>query len=296
MIKPRSILLLSLLMICTSPGAQVLEVRARAILSGAYTSGGMMSTYINNSGYLPLLQPYTGWPWSYQGMESLDSVPVNMVDWVLVELRDQQNIVRGRRSAILMRDGSICDTNMQSYIRFPGLSQGNYYMVIDHRNHLPVMSALPVTFPTQGIYDFTDTLNYPPFGGGKYALQELAGGISGLIVGDINKDGIVKFSGPGNDRGLIIQRIIQEGGTTAINATVDGYYPEDITMDGTVKYSGPGNDPSLIIQTIVGMTSSTAVVGYYSTPTPCPPPDTADAGPDSLNIPGDSIYLYANTL
>ncbi|RLD53861.1 MAG: hypothetical protein DRJ05_15745, partial [Bacteroidetes bacterium] len=40
------------------------------------------------SGFLPLTQPYGGSPWNYSGAESVTSIPANVVDWILVELRD----------------------------------------------------------------------------------------------------------------------------------------------------------------------------------------------------------------
>ena len=69
-----------------------------------------MNTLINSSGYLSSEQPYNAFPWYYQGQEQLASVPADMVDWILVELRDHQNMVLARRAALLMSNGNILDT------------------------------------------------------------------------------------------------------------------------------------------------------------------------------------------
>jgi uncharacterized protein (TIGR02145 family) len=115
-----------------------------------------------------------------------------------------------------------------------------------------------------------------------------------MMAGDINKDGKVRYSGPGNDRSLILQKIIQVTGSSSLTATITGYYSEDLSMNGIVKYSGPGNDPAVIIQNIVAKTGSTAINGILNTPVPCSPPDIADAGPDSLNINGVNYDLMGN--
>ena len=47
-----------------------------------------MSTSLNTANQIPLTQPFGNAPWSYNGTESVSSLPSNLiVDWVLVELR-----------------------------------------------------------------------------------------------------------------------------------------------------------------------------------------------------------------
>lgn len=67
---------------CSSYGA---ELEINIFLQGAYIGNKMMGVNL-----VPIVsdhQPYDTLPWNYQGNESLDSVPENMVDWVLIELR-----------------------------------------------------------------------------------------------------------------------------------------------------------------------------------------------------------------
>ncbi len=85
-----------------------------------------------------------------------------------------------------------------------------------------------------------------------------------MIAGDVNKDGILKYSGPNNDRAPVLQYIINQSGSSSITTTVSGYRDEDINMDRIIKYSGPNNDPSLIIQNIVGLTGSTSITTVYN--------------------------------
>lgn len=244
------------------------DTKCKTFLQGAYQSNSLMKTSLNN--LVPGTQPYYVSPWNYNGNESINPVPANMVDWVLVELRNSADptIIMARRAAILMSDGTVADTNLLSTISFPGISAGSYFLCIHHRNHFPVMSANPVSIPNSLPYDFSDTLNFPPYGGGDKALIEIEPGIFGMIAGDVNKDGVLKYSGPANDRGPVLQHIVNESGSSSITTTVSGYRNEDINMDSIIKYSGPGNDPSLIIQNLVGLTNSPSITSVYNSIVP----------------------------
>jgi len=237
-------------------------------LQAPYTGSGSMNTDL--SSLIPNDQPYNRAPWNYAGIENIASIPANMVDWVLVELRDASDgiTVIARRAALLLNDGNIADIDMASSVNFDGVAAGNYYLVVHHRNHMPVMSSNPIAIPNVSVHDFSDVVTFPPYGGAAMALIELETGIYGMIAGDVNSDGTLKYSGPGNDRGLVLQRIVTESGSTNITTTINGYYDEDINMNGVVKYSGPGNDPSLIIQNIFSITGSTSITTTHICPVP----------------------------
>ena len=239
------------------------SVSCKIFLQVAYQGNSLMNTSLN--ALVPNMQSYDTPPWNYPGSENINSTPVNMVDWVLVELRDPVNpeIIIARRAGILLNTGEIADTNLTLQIDFPNVPPGNYYLCIYHRNHLPVMSANPVSLPNSISYNFSDTLNFPPYGGGSQALIELDAGVYGMIAGDANKDGELKYSGPANDRGAILQYILNQTGSSSITTTVAGYREEDVNMDGIIKYSGPDNDPSSIIQNLVGLTGSTTITKVY---------------------------------
>lgn len=247
-------------------------VECKVFLQGAYESNQLMSTSLNLDTLIPMQQPYSNEPWNYLGAESLDSVPINMVDWLLLELRDAVNpsIIISRRAVLLMNNGVVKDTNLMNAIHFSGITSGNYHLIAFHRNHLSLMSANPVSVPMTVSYDFSDTINFPPYGGGSNSLIELETGVFGMIAGDINKDGTIKYSGPENDRSLVLQYIVNKSGSNSITITVSGYRDEDLNMDGIIRYSGPDNDPSLIVQDIVGMTGSTSITGTYNTIAPGP--------------------------
>ncbi len=258
----------SMLFVCCISSTFGQSVKSKTFLQGAYQGANLMSTTLNS--IIPVAQPYDTIPWNYTGSETVNPVPSNMVDWVLVELREASypEIITSRRAALLLDNGNVVDVDLSASVNFSGISPGNYYLCIYHRNHIPVMSANPIALPNSIPYDFSDTLNFPPFGGGSKALIELESGIFGMIAGDANKDGTLKYSGPNNDRSSILQYIITESGSTSITTVVTGYSDKDIRMDSIIRYSGPNNDPSIIIQNLVGLSGSTAITTVYSSPVP----------------------------
>ncbi len=238
----------------------------RALLQAAWRTGDSLAPILNTSGLLPVAQPYHVAPWSYTGTESADPIPTDMVDWVLVELRRAPDTVIERRAAVLRTDGMLLDTN-----GLPGLSftspPGNYYLALQHRNHLTLMSRDKVAVPGHILYDFTDTSRLPAYGG---CVITMPSGAEAMIAGDLNHDGSLKYSGQGNDRALVFQRIMQATGSSSLTTTLGGYYPEDIRMDGLVKYSGLGNDPSMIIQNLIALTGTTTLTTTYGGGVPVP--------------------------
>ena len=164
----------------------------KIFLEGPYQSG-VMATTLNDSGFIPLSQPYSGSPWNYSGTESVSSIPAGVVDWVLVQLRtgtDSSTTVSSRAGFILS-NGTIVDTDGSSQVEFSGIAPGDYYLVVDHRNHLSVMSANPVTLSTSSTrYDFTTGTSQ--FYGSQ--AKEVATGVYGMYAGDANANGQVQNS------------------------------------------------------------------------------------------------------
>lgn len=121
----------------------------KIFLEGPYSSPTM-----NNSlgASIPIVHPYATLPWSYTGIESVSGSFLtnnNIVDWVLVELRTGSSAatattVVSRRAALVRNDGVILDVDGSVDIDFPGISAGNYYIAVYHRNHLAVISAVSV--------------------------------------------------------------------------------------------------------------------------------------------------------
>ncbi|HMN17733.1 MAG TPA: polysaccharide deacetylase family protein [Ignavibacteriaceae bacterium] len=169
-------------------------VNAKVFLQGSYTGSGTMTTTLNSSDNLPFHHPYndTLGIWNYHGSERVYNMPADIVDWVLVELRTgtAANTIVGSRAALLKSNGSIVDLDGSSQVKFNRIVPGNYYIVIRHRNHLPIMSANPVnlSFTNSSLYDFStaQTQAY-----GTEPMSDLGNSVFGMIAGDANGDGSI---------------------------------------------------------------------------------------------------------
>ncbi len=173
----------------SSSGANtILTANVKVFLQGCYnTVSGSMN--INLTSVLPLSQPYSVSPWNYSGTENVTDIPTDVVDWILVELRSNQTTIVGRRAGFLKSNGSIVDLDGLSKLSFEALPDGNYYVVIKHRNHLPVMSSNTIELNSNSTqYNFTDNLSKAY---GTDAMKELSAGVFGLFAGDGNASGTI---------------------------------------------------------------------------------------------------------
>ncbi len=169
------------------------SANVKVFLEGGY-SDGTMTTSLNSSGMIPFHHPYndTLGIWNYTGSERIYNLPTDIVDWVLVELRTgtEANTTVGRRAALLKSDGSIVDLDGTSQVRFRGITPGNYYIVIRHRNHLPIMSANPISLSSTNslLYDFTTGQSQAY---GTEPMINLGGSVFGMYAGDANTSTII---------------------------------------------------------------------------------------------------------
>ena len=204
------------------------STNVKVYLQGSY-SGGTMTTSLNSSGMIPFHHPYndTLGIWNYTGSERAYNIPADIVDWVLVELRTgtEATTMVGRRAAFLKSDGSIVDLDGLSQVKFKGIVPGNYYIVIRHRNHLPIMSANTVSLDSTNslLYDFSDAQTQAY---GNEPMVDLGGGVFGMYSGDINISGIITAA----DKSLV----------NSTNLST-GYYNADTNLSGIVTAADKTN-------------------------------------------------------
>ncbi len=201
----------------------LLSANIKVFLEGPYSSG-VMSTTLNTNGYLPLSQPYNTAPWNYTGTETVASIPADVVDWVLLELRSDLTTQVARRAAFIKNDGSLVDLDGVSLVDFASVPGGSYYLVIYHRNHLQIMTANPVELSSSPtLYDLTtsSTRAY-----GTDPMKNLGGGVFGMYSGDTNNSGIVTAS----DKSLV----------NSFNLGT-GYYNADTNFSGIVTAADKTN-------------------------------------------------------
>jgi hypothetical protein len=190
----------------------------RVLLQGPYKSSYLMSDELNKENLIPLFQPYNKKPWNYSGEEHVNKIPKDVVDWILVELTNDTNRskVISQKAAFLKTDGKVASLDGENSLTFENRKENSCYLVILHRNHLPVMSSRPVDLSADVQYDFTLS-SQKAFGN---SLINLGNGEFGMISGDSDANG------------EITNHDFKE---VASNLLKVGYENADLDMNGVVN-------------------------------------------------------------
>ncbi len=168
-----------------------IQIRARVFLEGFYDkdSGNSMRRTLNEKGLIPLTQPYNTPPFNYTGTESVSTLKWNAVDWILLELRDSNNLntIVSRQAAFLNSDGFIMDLNGENGITFRGVPSGSYHLVVYHRNHIAIVSSNPIHSSDTQEYDFTIEMSSAY---GTNQLKDMGDGTLAMFAGDFDGNNI----------------------------------------------------------------------------------------------------------
>jgi hypothetical protein len=213
------------------PVSYIFSLEVKVYLEGPF-NGSEMNFGLNS--YLPLGQPYNVAPFNYSGSESVTSIPgADIVDWVLVELRDASSPSLAAnatplttRAAFLKSDGYVVDLDGISSLQFNVSVTDKLFLVIRHRNHLGILSFYPL-INNNGVatYDFT-TGAVKTFGS-VTGNKEIASGVWGMIAGDGNADGMI------DDLDKIAE--------WESDAGQEGYHFGDYNLDGQVNNQDKDN-------------------------------------------------------
>ncbi|NOX48030.1 MAG: hypothetical protein GXO89_13735 [Chlorobi bacterium] len=226
-----------------SPMAITLDliIDLKAFLEGPFNGSSMNPS--TSAGFLPLGQPYNVAPWNYAGTENVPAVPnANIVDWVLIELRDAANAGSANPSSIIaqqagfvLNDGSVVSTDGISNMQFDGIVNQNLYVVVYHRNHLGIISANAL-IQSGGTYTYDFTTAAGQAFGSSPAQKEIASGVFGMFGGDLNSNGNI---GPADKTTWTAQ-----AGTssyTTADANLDGEVDNRDKNDITLQNVGKGS-------------------------------------------------------
>ena len=172
-----------------------IELDLTVLLEGPF-NGIDMNTDLRDNGVLPLSQPFNTYPFWYTGSENVGSIPINVVDWVLIELRDSDNPANANASSIfekqaafLLSDGSIVDLDGSSPLTYTTSYDQKMYPVILQLNHLAVISGTNLQRDAAGVYTF-DFTNGDAFGG-IAGQKEVAVGVWAMFGGDGSGNGSI---------------------------------------------------------------------------------------------------------
>ena len=198
----------------------------------------------------------SGIPGAISGLTNFRGI----VDWVLIELRETsgdagsagRDTVIARKSAFLLSNGRVVDaedyagldspdpdnctiddagnllgSNACPDVEFEVSVNENLYVVVRHRNHLGVMSAVPVVGDSGGVYMYDFGVNVERAVGGSRGqkdfissgLNRQAAGVAMMAVGDLD----------GNE-------IVQPSDIVGLSSSLrdDGYVTADLNLDGRV--------------------------------------------------------------
>lgn len=251
-----------------------IRLSIRALLQGAYNSStGLMVDDLRHLGYLPKQQPYGSLsdsfgytnspnavsPFGHMGKEIMTDAVYTVVgneavvDWILIELRDPINPAKRimTHASVLQRNGNVVNSKTGSKeILIHDVKPGNYYVAIDHRNHMGVMTAAPLALSAvPALVDFTTpkTATY-----GKNA-QLTSSTLAMLWAGDVNNSNTIITNGPGSDLNVMLGALLIAPGNSGVNTAylMPGYFATDINLDGVTLYAGPKNDSNLMLGNVL---------------------------------------------
>lgn len=241
---------------CKKEGTKDYYLMPKVFLQGCYVkSTGLMRDDLRKKKLIPLHDPYSSNNYTSVETTFIESESIlnktgeeAIIDWILVELRtiSEPNKTAFIKPALLQRNGNIVATDGTNPVHFE-LSTEAYYIIIRHRNHLGIMTALPIVLspdimkPT--IIDFTN--NSVEVHGSHAQVKQ--GNLQLLWGGDTSGDGYIVFQGGGvglPDNDVIFFDILSDDTNlnSRYNHVTYGYYNTDTNMDGQIIYQGGAND------------------------------------------------------
>ncbi|MBN1337800.1 MAG: choice-of-anchor D domain-containing protein [Bacteroidales bacterium] len=203
------------------------ELSLKVMLEGPFESGEM-GAYLCLMPEFSMVQPFNTSPWNYSGIESITVMPnPDIVDWVLVELRDADVAANAtgaatvwQQAGFVLKNGSIVSIDGVSPMMFNVQVNQNLFAVVCQRNHLDIMSGSPLT-QSGSLYSYDFTTGLGQVYGGALGHKQLAPGVWGMVGGDGLPDGQV-----GNSDKVDVW--VPQSGSS-------GYLFGDFSMDGQVN-------------------------------------------------------------
>ena len=258
----------------------------------------LRSNRFNNENYIPLADPYqfavspildytskfthVGAGLLPENQFITDSAAVfsvtgddAIVDWVFVEVRSKEDMteVLATRSGLVQRDADVVDLDGVSPLRFKNVNADSFYVVVKHRSHLGAMSMLvgngelvDFTDVDTDIFNYGTTMNATDYSGLSQNTM-IKPGYNALWGGDMNCDGLIKFTNPDDDHNWLFFDVllIEDNVTGVINYNFGyGYYNGDYNMDGRVKYTNPDDDTNYLFFQVLLYPKNDSFFSNYS--------------------------------
>lgn len=192
---------------CTMEVSQIINLadyyylKLKVLLEGPYvSSNGLMNSL---QGIMQLQSPYNAnvfvstWP-----AVTATSPDKAIADWIEVSLRTGGDLDHkvDSVSAFLLADGSVCDKEGKFFLKFKQLratsgQDRNYYITVEHRNHLMIRSELEYQLTTSEtsapLLDLTNVVNVYQ---GNVKLVDATLGLYGMYAGAIASKQIINIA------------------------------------------------------------------------------------------------------
>ncbi len=224
-----------------------IDVQLQTWLEGAYDNNtGQMTTNLHSRGLLPgqtpvsplatptpAGQPYQIAPWNYTGTEGAGWTDADYIgdetDWVLISFRTgiEKSTEVAQTAALIMKDGVV---ELIDRCALSSSITGPLYIVLEHRNHIGIMTPQPVNI-VGGIlmYDFRTSDSYRDQT--SFGQKQLPNGEWAMFAGDADQTDFPSFDITGTDKTEWFDS----------NGVFDYYLSPDFNLDGDVN----GQDKSL---------------------------------------------------
>ncbi len=196
-------------------------LNARGLLPGQTPASNLVTP-------TPAGQPYNRAPWNYAGTEGATwtdaDYTADVVDWVLVAFRTgtTRSTEIAKTAALIHQDGTISFPNRCALTSGTGVD--SVYILVEHRNHIGVMSPQPISITNGTLtYDFrtADSFRDPT----SFGQKQLPTGEWAMYGGDINQSAdITSYDINGQDKTIWV----------AENGIFDNYRDSDINMDSDI--------------------------------------------------------------
>jgi len=183
----------------------------------------------------PAGQPYNRAPWNYAGTEGADwtdaDYTTDVVDWMLISFRADiaSNTEVAKTAALLHQDGTISFPDR--CVLDTGVGVDSVYIVVEHRNHMGVMSPQPIPITNSTlVYDFRTNDSYRDVT--SFGQKQLPTGEWCMYSGDANQNAdAVSYDINGQDKSIWVDN----------NGIFDNYLDADFNLNGDVN----GGDKTL---------------------------------------------------
>jgi hypothetical protein len=238
---------------------QRIYVELTLLLEGPFNiTTNMMDLNLYNGGHLPLGQPYNP-PlpyynnptpvWLYAGIENVGAIPPNIVDWVIIQLRDATSpanatsaTILDTQAAFILDDGSVVGLDGSSTLLFDVSFVNHLYAVAYHRSHLGVISNFPLSLSGE-VYTYDFSSGEMQVYGGASGHKEVKPGVWAMIAADGDADGKILPSDETNVWVLDVNNSGYLGGDFDMNGLGQpqdktGYWIQNANKAGQVPSMG----------------------------------------------------------